>query len=60
MYVFEQQHRAHSLIDFAQIFLETYWHLKEYRESLDEDQEMIPPSQITLLFVDWTDPQKAV
>ncbi|KAG8963687.1 hypothetical protein FRC00_005396 [Tulasnella sp. 408] len=42
------------------IFLETYWHLKEYRESLDEDQEMIPPSQITLLFVDWTDPQKAV
>ncbi|KIO22870.1 hypothetical protein M407DRAFT_15642 [Tulasnella calospora MUT 4182] len=32
----------------------------EYRESLDEDQEMIPPSQITLLFVDWTDPQKAV
>ncbi|KAG8972407.1 hypothetical protein FRC05_010118 [Tulasnella sp. 425] len=42
------------------IFLETYWHLKEYRESLDEDQEMVPPSQITLLFVDWTDPQKAV
>ncbi|KAG8932901.1 hypothetical protein FRC01_011776 [Tulasnella sp. 417] len=42
------------------IFLETYWHLKEYRESLDEDQEIIPPSQITLLFVDWTDPEKAV
>ncbi|KAG8974581.1 hypothetical protein FRB90_009747, partial [Tulasnella sp. 427] len=42
------------------IFLETYWHLKEYRESLEGEQDMIPPSQITLLFVDWTDPLKAV
>lgn len=40
------------------MFLQTYKTLKEDRETLDEDEEMISPVQITTLFVDWTDPNK--
>lgn len=32
---------------------------KGYRE-LDEDQEMVSPPQVCAMFVDWTDPQKAM
>ncbi|KNZ72836.1 Condensin complex subunit 3 [Termitomyces sp. J132] len=40
------------------MFLRTYETLKEDREKLDEDEEMISPAQITTLFADWTDPNK--
>ena len=32
---------------------------KGYRE-LDENQEMVSPAQVCAMFVDWTDPQKAM
>lgn len=44
----------------SKVFLDTFWHLREHRDSLNEDQEMVPATQITLLFTDWTDPMKAV
>lgn len=32
---------------------------KGYKE-LDEDQEMVSPAQVCAMFMDWTDPQKAM
>ncbi|KAG8917004.1 hypothetical protein FRC02_003417 [Tulasnella sp. 418] len=43
-----------------QVFLHTYDLLQRHRSDLEPGQEMIPASQIALLFVDWTDPEKAV
>ncbi|KAG6892679.1 hypothetical protein C0992_012963, partial [Termitomyces sp. T32_za158] len=40
------------------MFLQTYKALKDDREALEEDEEMISPTQICTLFVDWTDPHK--
>ncbi|KAH9991933.1 nuclear condensing complex subunit [Russula vinacea] len=42
------------------VFLAVFDQLsKGYRE-LDEDQEMVSPPQVCSMFVDWTDPQKAI
>ncbi|KAG6871627.1 hypothetical protein C0992_010585, partial [Termitomyces sp. T32_za158] len=40
------------------MFLQTYKALRDDREALEEDEEMISPTQICTLFVDWTDPHK--
>lgn len=29
-------------------------------KEMDDDQDMITPAQVGSIFVDWTDPQKAV
>ncbi|KAG6886151.1 hypothetical protein C0993_000669 [Termitomyces sp. T159_Od127] len=42
----------------GRMFLKTYKACKEDRETLDEDEGMISPAQITTLFADWTDPNK--
>ncbi|KAF8494799.1 nuclear condensing complex subunit [Gautieria morchelliformis] len=42
------------------IALSAYEMLSETYSNLDEDLEMIPPSQISLLLADWTDPRNAV
>jgi hypothetical protein len=34
--------------------------LSEIHSDLDEDLEMIPPSQVAILLADWTDPRNAV
>jgi hypothetical protein len=45
---------------FFQIFLTTLRALLDDAEDLDEDQEMVGANQIALLFLDWTDPEKAM
>ncbi|KAG5353772.1 hypothetical protein C0989_002555 [Termitomyces sp. Mn162] len=47
-----------GMVTDYEMFLRTYETLKEDREKLDEDEEMISPAQITTLFADWTDPNK--
>jgi hypothetical protein len=52
-----------SLSVFAhvlQLFLNAYDEAKRIHEELDDDQEMISPSDFGLMLVDWTDPTKAV
>ncbi|KIJ25339.1 hypothetical protein M422DRAFT_38823 [Sphaerobolus stellatus SS14] len=39
------------------IAIETYLQLSEEYSELEDTQDMIPPSQIALLFIDWTDPR---
>ncbi|TFK34512.1 nuclear condensing complex subunit [Crucibulum laeve] len=41
------------------IFLSTYDLMVRMYEERDDDQDMITPYQLGLLFVDWTNPQKA-
>ncbi|TDL22781.1 ARM repeat-containing protein [Rickenella mellea] len=42
------------------IFLPTYEQLAKMHSELDEDEEMVKPSQIAMLLADWTDPQKTI
>ncbi|KAH7929985.1 ARM repeat-containing protein [Leucogyrophana mollusca] len=43
-----------------QIFIPMFEQLAEASRELEEDQEMVSPAQIAGMFVDWTDPQKAI
>ncbi|KAG6819105.1 hypothetical protein H0H93_015408 [Arthromyces matolae] len=47
-----------GIITDDQIFLDAYKTLKNDRETLEDDEEMISPAQIATLFTDWTDPNK--
>jgi len=40
--------------------LTAYDEAKRVHDELDDDQEMISPSDFALMLVDWTDPTKAV
>ncbi|EAU89293.2 condensin subunit Cnd3 [Coprinopsis cinerea okayama7 len=42
------------------MFLSAYDHAKRLHEELDDDQDMISPADFGLMFVDWSDPTKAV
>jgi hypothetical protein len=42
------------------IFLPVFDQLSMGYRELDEDQEMVSPAQVCAMFVDWTDPQKAM
>ncbi|PCH39141.1 hypothetical protein WOLCODRAFT_110578 [Wolfiporia cocos MD-104 SS10] len=41
------------------IFVPLYEHLTNIFQEWDEDQEPITPAHVAMMFVDWTDPQKA-
>ncbi|KAF8548052.1 hypothetical protein OG21DRAFT_1489701 [Imleria badia] len=43
-----------------QISVPIFEQLAEATRGLDDDQEMVSPAQIIGMFVDWTDPQKAI
>ncbi|KAH9029983.1 nuclear condensing complex subunit [Lactarius pseudohatsudake] len=43
-----------------EIFLPVFDQLSKGRRGLDEGQEMVSSAQVCAMFVDWTDPQKAV
>ncbi|KAI9449685.1 nuclear condensing complex subunit [Lactarius psammicola] len=43
-----------------EIFLPVFDQLSKGRRELDEGQEMVSSAQVCAMFVDWTDPQKAV
>ncbi|KZT24842.1 hypothetical protein NEOLEDRAFT_1134516 [Neolentinus lepideus HHB14362 ss-1] len=43
-----------------QIFVPIFEELLQLYKDLDDDREMISPANIVAMFVDWTDPQKAV
>ncbi|KAI0266182.1 nuclear condensing complex subunit [Gloeopeniophorella convolvens] len=45
---------------FPAIFLPVYDQLSKGYKELEEDQEMVSPAQVCGMFLDWTDPQKAV
>lgn len=51
-------HSSFPLLKEQQIFIEMYGELKDVRNDLEEDEEMISAAQIGALFVDWTDPLK--
>ncbi|KAG8985209.1 hypothetical protein FRB93_006052 [Tulasnella sp. JGI-2019a] len=42
------------------VLLQTYWRLREHRKTLEKHEEMVPASQMGVLFLDWTDVEKAV
>ncbi|KAI0063895.1 hypothetical protein BV25DRAFT_1823946 [Artomyces pyxidatus] len=57
VYCYSSPRNQHRM---KEVFVPIYEQLaKEYRE-LEEDQEMVTPAQMCGMFVDWTDPQKAV
>lgn len=41
-------------------FIPLFERLAQATREVDEDQEMVSPAQIAAMFVDWTDPQKAM
>ncbi|KAF8547377.1 hypothetical protein OG21DRAFT_1479489 [Imleria badia] len=43
-----------------QVSVPIFEQLAEATRGLDDDQEIVSPAQITGMFVDWTDPQKAI
>ena len=43
-----------------QVFLVVFDQLSKGYKELDEDQEMVSPAQVCAMFIDWTDPQKAM
>jgi condensin complex subunit 3 len=43
-----------------QIFIPIFDQISKEFKELDEDEEMVTPAQVGGMFVDWTDPQKAV
>jgi condensin complex subunit 3 len=42
------------------LFIPLFEKLAQATRDVDEDQEMVSPAQIAGMFVDWTDPQKAM
>lgn len=44
---------------YIQVFMTAFDHVMTIYEGLDEDQDMITPLQFGVLFLDWTNPQKA-
>jgi condensin complex subunit 3 len=42
------------------IFIPTFEKLSEMRKELDDDDEMVSMAQVGGMFLDWTDPQKAM
>ncbi|EPQ52389.1 chromosome condensation complex protein [Gloeophyllum trabeum ATCC 11539] len=42
------------------IFIPIFEELSQVYKELDDDREMISPANVVAMFVDWTDPQKAV
>ncbi|KAG8843652.1 hypothetical protein FRB96_003876 [Tulasnella sp. 330] len=52
--------RRMQMLYITQVFLQTYWRLREHRKTLEKHEEMVPASQMGLLFLDWTDVEKAV
>lgn len=42
------------------LFIGLFEHLAPETRNVDEAQDMISPAQIAAMFVDWTDPQKAM
>ncbi|TFK48905.1 ARM repeat-containing protein [Heliocybe sulcata] len=42
------------------IFVPIFEELSQVYKELDDEQEMITPASVVAMFVDWTDPQKAV
>ncbi|KAF8548047.1 hypothetical protein OG21DRAFT_1489698 [Imleria badia] len=49
-----------GVISDERISVPIFEQLAEATRGLDDDQEMVSPAQITGMFVDWTDPQKAI
>lgn len=43
-----------------QLFIPVYQQLCQVYKDLDDEKDMISPLQVGSMFVDWTDPQKAV
>lgn len=41
-------------------FIPLFEKLTQATRDVDEHQEMVSPAQIAAMFVDWTDPQKAM
>jgi condensin complex subunit 3 len=42
------------------LFVGLFERLAPETRNVDETQEMVSPAQIAAMFVDWTDPQKAM
>jgi len=49
-----------TLYSVAKIFMPIYDQLLAAYKELEDDQEMVSPAQVCGMFVDWTDPQKAM
>lgn len=43
-----------------QLFIPVYKQLCQVYKDLDDERDMVSPLQVGSMFVDWTDPQKAV
>jgi hypothetical protein len=58
--------RIHPFVIFVvttnigQIFIPVFQQMSAMHKELEDDEEMVNPAQVAGMFVDWTDPQKAV
>lgn len=51
---------THPLTSLGQVFMTMFEQLSTAYRDLDDTQDMVTPAQVGAIFVDWTDPQKAM